>query len=86
MARKIHNSPKAPNGPRMPLILEMEQVPEYLDNTLKKEQIQEFLQAFPDEKLKYHPVWRFLKKENVANANSAQSRMPVEYPDLGKLI
>jgi putative SOS response-associated peptidase YedK len=83
IAEKLHNNPKAPNGPRMLLILDYEQIGDYLDESLKKEALQNnFLKPYSTEKMKFHPTIRFLKKEYLEYIASERVQEPFAYPEL----
>lgn len=81
--KKLHNNPKAPNGARMLLILDYNQILDYLDETFTKDDIRrQFFNPYADEKMKYHPTIRFLKKENHQYLSSIKVQEPFEYPEL----
>jgi putative SOS response-associated peptidase YedK len=79
---KIHNNPKAPNGPRMLLLIPGEDALNYLDENLNTNQIKELLKPLNDTEMKAHTVARFLKKEFVDYINSPRVQEYFEYPEL----
>jgi Uncharacterized conserved protein len=82
MVRKIHNNPKAPNGSRMLLFVPPERVIEYLDPSLKQNQIKTFFQPYPEQGMQAHPVVRFQRKEFYQYANSPKVQQQYVYPEL----
>ncbi|RKN83515.1 SOS response-associated peptidase [Ulvibacterium marinum] len=84
---KLHNNPKAKDGPRMPLILPTELENEWIqpyDEALwekgQKKAIHELIQSYPEEKLDYYTVGRLGGKEYVGNIPEISE--PLNYPEL----
>ena len=82
VTRRLHNNPKAPNGPRMLLFIEPDKVLDYLNSGLKQNEINSFFKPFDENKMQYHPVVKFLKRENSEYINSPKVQEPFEYPEL----
>jgi putative SOS response-associated peptidase YedK len=82
LAKKLHNNPKAPNGPRMLLLIPEEKAGTFLDAKLDSPAIRELLKPFPAEHMKAHPVIRFQRKENLDYLNSEKVREPVNYAEI----
>ncbi len=82
LAKKIHNNPKAPSGPRMLLLLEKNEVLDFLNPRLKENEIKSFLKPYDAEKLMAHPIIKFLKKENSQYLETEKVREPFNYPGL----
>lgn len=65
VTKKLHNNPKAPNGPRMLLLLLPSDVKTYLDQNLTKDELKnQFFTPFNADEMAYHPTLSFLKKAN----------------------
>lgn len=82
LAQKLHNNPKAPNGPRMLLLLPQDKITDYLDATTPKEDLQKLFAPYPDKFMNAYPVARFLRKEYADRLNTAQVRQKIDYPEL----
>ncbi|MGE4287344.1 MAG: SOS response-associated peptidase family protein [Salinivirgaceae bacterium] len=83
IARKLHNNPKAPNGSRMLLILDYQQIHHFLDESLNSHELRtHFFKPYPDEKMLYHPTIQFLKKENREWQASIKVQEPFNYTEL----
>ncbi len=82
VTRKLHNNPKAPSGPRMLLLIERDQVMDYLNPGLKNNEIGSFFKPIAEDKMLYHPVVKFLKKENIEYLSSPKVQEPFHYPEL----
>jgi putative SOS response-associated peptidase YedK len=82
LAEKLHNNPKAPNGPRMLLILPDNRVLDYLDPKASKDDLQNLFGPFPESKMDAYPTVRFLKKEFSGSIASPDVRKRVDYPEL----
>lgn len=82
LASKLHNNPRAPNGPRMLLLIPEELTATFLNTRLDTSQVKTFFKAFPAEKMKAYPVMRFQRKENLAYMNTDEVRKPFQYPEL----
>tara|TARA_R110002110_G_scaffold131569_1_gene312459 strand:- start:923 stop:1687 length:765 start_codon:yes stop_codon:yes gene_type:complete len=82
MMTKIHNNPKI-KDPRMPLILPEELEDQWLmsiDDDLDKQQIQDLIQSYPEDKLKAHTVSKLRGKEYAGNVKTISDL--VVYEDL----
>jgi putative SOS response-associated peptidase YedK len=79
---KLHNNPKAPNGPRMLLLLEKYSALDYLNPDLKTNEIKEFFKPYEASKMKSYPVIQFLKKENLELLGTERVTEPVAYSEL----
>jgi putative SOS response-associated peptidase YedK len=82
LVAKIHNNPKAPNGPRMLLLINQEKALEYLNGDLNTEGIKKFLIPYDEKEMKAHTVLRFLKKENTQFIDSPKVQEYYNYPEL----
>jgi putative SOS response-associated peptidase YedK len=82
LAEKLHNNPKAPNGPRMLLLLDKGDVMKYLDPGLTKEELKSLFAPFDDKLMDAYPVARFLRKEFSGSLNSEDVRHRIDYPEL----
>lgn len=78
---KLHNNPKL-EGPRMPLILNQEDIDPWLMGNGKdmKEQILEICQPFSADKLKAYTVQKLRGKSALGDVKEATE--PFEYPEL----
>ena len=79
---KLHNNPKAPNGPRMLLLIHPDKVLDFLDPELRQNEIKSYFQPFEETKMQYHPVVKFLKKENSEYLDSPRVQEQFIYPEL----
>ncbi len=80
MLTKIHNNPKLAE-PRMPLILEGNQIQQWLDLSLDKDSIlNEVCKAFPTDGLEAHTVGKLRGKNAVGSGPEAIEK--VEYEEL----
>lgn len=83
LTHKLHNNPKAPNGSRMLLLMNYNQIIDYLDESLRKDDLKnEFFKAFPEKQMNYHPTVRFLKKEFQDYLFSPKVQEPFRYDEL----
>lgn len=82
LAMKLHNNPKAPNGPRMLLLIPEGQILEYLNPAARKEDLVKLFNALPQEQMDAYPTVRFLRKEFSGNLSSDDVRKRVDYPEL----
>lgn len=80
--QKLHNNPKAPNGPRMLLLLEKDSSLDFLNPNLKTNEIKEFFKPYDPSKMKSYPVLQFLKKENVGYFGTERIIEPFTYAEL----
>lgn len=83
MMSKIHNNPKAYDGPRCPVMLVPEEWSSWLEGELDYESVKSFAQPLDSEEMNAYPVLQGLMKRDV-NANIAQVLDPVEFPELPK--
>ena len=86
LAKTLHNNPKAPNGPRMLLLIPEEKTGTYLDANLDPSAIRELLKPLPSVHMKAHPVIRFQRKENMDYLNTEKVREPEDYAELNGLF
>jgi putative SOS response-associated peptidase YedK len=82
LVTNIHNNPKAPNGPRMLLLIPQNKALSYLDENLNMNQIKDFLKPFDQSAMQAHTVVRFLKKENYVYVNTPKVQEYFDYPEL----
>jgi len=83
LTAKLHNNPKAHDGSRMLLILNEQNVTNYLESTLSQNEItKKYLSPYPASKMKFHPTVRFLKKEFESYISSNKVQEPFDYPEL----
>ena len=82
LAEKLHNNPKAPNGPRMLLILPNEKVLDYLDPNASKEDLTRLFVPYDESLMEAYPTVRFLRKEFTARIGTEEVRKKVDYPEL----
>ena len=85
MMQKIHNNPKASEGPRMPVILPEKLEDKWLEEVEKelvKDAMQDLIKPFPDEKLNAHTVDRLRGKEYKGNVEGIAKE--VLYPELSQ--
>lgn len=82
LAQKLHNNPKAPNGPRMLLLLSEDMTHEYLRADAGKEDLKKLFQPLDDKLMDAWPTARFLRKEFSGRLNSEDVRKRVDYPEL----
>lgn len=82
VTQKLHNNPKAPNGPRMLLIIDNNDAAQYLNPNLSKDEIKQFLKPSDPARMNYHPTIRFLKKEFANLINTEKVQEPFHYPEL----
>lgn len=82
VTRKLHNNPKAPNGPRMLCLIEEDKVLDYLNPGLNQNEIKSFFDPYKESRMQYHPVVKFLKRENNEYINSPKVQESFEYPEL----
>jgi putative SOS response-associated peptidase YedK len=82
LAEKLHNNPKAPNGPRMLLILPEENILDYLDPGARKADLEKLFVPCSQEKMEAYPTVRFLRKEFAGKLNTEDVRKKVDYPEL----
>lgn len=60
----IHNKPKGSEDYRMPAILLPEEIPQWLDTTLKADERLSIINSYPQEEMSAYTVLNFKKKEN----------------------
>jgi putative SOS response-associated peptidase YedK len=82
MANRLHNNPKAPNGPRMLLLLPAEKVADYLDPAAGKDDLMRLFKPLPEKQMKAYPTPRFLKREFQDKLNTPAVREKIDYPEL----
>jgi putative SOS response-associated peptidase YedK len=82
LTAKIHNNPQAPNGPRMLVLIKPEEALNYLDSSLKTDQIKQFFKPYNQNEMKAHTVLRFQRKENAQFLNTPSITELYEYPEL----
>ncbi len=82
LAKRLHNNPRAPNGPRMLLLLEEQAIPRFLDPKTDKDALKSLFKPFDENQLEAYPVARFLRKEFADKINTPEVRKPVNYPQL----
>ena len=70
MMAKIHNNPEL-EGPRMPVILEEQNVDKWLTENVDENQLKYLLLPFPEEGLKSHTVKKIRGKNAVGNVPEA---------------
>lgn len=94
MMKKIHNNPKASDGPRMPFILDKDQIPEYFnknsENEYDKDSTSNLIKPYDAEKLKSHTVKFLVNKKGrgpgVGNSPEAQEEYIHEGFDYRELL
>ncbi|MDP4210455.1 MAG: SOS response-associated peptidase family protein [Bacteroidota bacterium] len=82
LVAKIHNNPKAPNGPRMLLLIEPENALTYLNENLKTNDIKSLFLPYSEQNMQAHTVLRFQRKENLQFLNTPIVLEYCEYPEL----
>jgi putative SOS response-associated peptidase YedK len=82
LTRKLHNNPKAPNGPRMLLLIAPENTQRFLDPGLDKTAIQSLLEPMNQGEMDAYPVMRFQRKENIDYLETEKVREYHQYPGL----
>lgn len=82
LARQLHNNPKAPNGPRMLLLMDDRQAADFLRNEPTPDSIGQLLEPCPEDRMKAWPVVRFLNREFYSLLETAKIREPVTYAEL----
>lgn len=79
---RLHNNPKAPNGPRMLLLIPEERIEYFLDPNLTAKDLKNLFLPFSDNKMDAYPVSRFLRKEFGNKINTPEVRRKIDYPEL----
>lgn len=79
---RIHNNPKAPNGPRMLVLIPREKALDYLDETKDQKAIKSFFAPFNQDQMQAHTILRFQRKENAVHFNTSKLLDYCEYPEL----
>ncbi len=82
LAQKLHNNPKAPNGPRMLMILPHDKIAHYLNPSIGKDDLKELFHPYPESKMDAYPTPRFLRKEFAGKINTEEVRKRIDYPEL----
>lgn len=81
--RWLHNSPDAPNGPRMPAILSLENARLWLDRSIKFEDKKHILVPAPTSVLKDHPISKLITtRVKGVNPNVPAVQEPFQYADV----
>jgi len=68
---KLHNNPKAKSGPRMPAIIQYDNIAQWLSDA-DQEDAEQLLIPFPTEELIYRPVRKLIGKNGTGNTEEAQ--------------
>ena len=79
---RLHNNPKAPNGPRMLLIIPEEMIEVFLNPRLTADELKKLFAPYDDNKMEAYPVARFLRKEYSYRLNTPEARRRIDYPEL----
>ncbi len=82
LTKKLHNNPKAPNGPRMLMLLNAEDIYKFLHPESTREELQRLFNPLDDNNMEAYPVSRFLRKEFSGKINSNDVRQKIDYPEL----
>lgn len=82
LTQKLHNNPKSPNGSRMLLLIPENKRLDFLNENLKKNELEKFFIPYPVDLMKAHPVMRFQRKENFQFLQSSKVTSPYSYPEL----
>lgn len=83
---EIHNNPKVleSTGPRMPVILSENQINDWLDPTLSKEEVETFFTPFDENMMVAYTVPPITGKGGVGNSEKA--KMHFSYPEMNMLF
>jgi putative SOS response-associated peptidase YedK len=79
---QIHNNPKAPNGPRMLLLMKKEKALEYLIESLTANDLKALFTPLDESTMKAHTVLRFQRKEYFEFLQTPKVREYFEYSEL----